>query len=107
MPAAGVNTSLLQTKLYRPPLTEDYVPRQRLYARLEKIIQRPLTLVSAPAGYGKSTLLSAWLKSVDCSGAWLTLDEQDNDLTSALHFPGDSEAPYHQYLPETLCAQAA
>ena len=82
MPAFGVKTSLLQTKLYPPPLTEDYVPRRLLHTRLEQITQRPLTLVSAPAGYGKSTLLSAWLEHIDCCGAWLTLDEYDNDLGS-------------------------
>ena len=42
--------------------------------------ERPLTLVSAPAGYGKSTLISCWLEAVDCPTAWLSLDERDNEL---------------------------
>jgi LuxR family maltose regulon positive regulatory protein len=39
-----------------------------------------LTLISAPAGYGKNTLASCWLAARDCPGAWLSLDERDNDL---------------------------
>jgi len=39
-----------------------------------------LTLISAPAGYGKSTLVSCWLESIDLPSAWLSLDEGDNDL---------------------------
>jgi LuxR family maltose regulon positive regulatory protein len=82
MPKVDAKTSLLLTKLYPPPLTEDYIPRQRLGERLKQVDQRPLTLVSAPAGYGKSTLLSAWLNEWACPGIWLSLDERDNDLGS-------------------------
>jgi LuxR family maltose regulon positive regulatory protein len=73
-------TSLLRTKLYRPPVTEDYVQRPQLHSRLDRIFRRPLTLVSAPAGYGKTTLASAWLQSEARPGAWLSLDDGDNDL---------------------------
>jgi len=45
--------TLLRTKLYRPPITADLVPRPRLLERLNQRRQRPLTLVCAPAGYGK------------------------------------------------------
>jgi len=77
--------TLLRTKLYRPPLTQDLVPRPRLLERLDRGRRRPLTLVSAPAGYGKTTLVSAWLQSLaqetlSVPGAWLSLDEEDNDL---------------------------
>ncbi len=71
---------IIQTKLYRPPLQADFIPRPQLLAQLDGWQQRPLTLVSAPAGYGKSTLVSAWLESLDGPTAWLSLDEQDNDL---------------------------
>ncbi|MBC2710741.1 MAG: AAA family ATPase [Desulfosarcina sp.] len=47
--------------------------------RLNHHRHRPLTLISAAAGYGKSTLASDWLESVDVPGAWVTLDENDND----------------------------
>jgi len=52
---------LIRTKLHRPPVTKDHLHRERLLDRLEKNRQRPLTPVSAPAGYGKNTLLSCWL----------------------------------------------
>ena len=54
---------LLATKLYMPPLRPDLVPRPRLVERLDAGLHRKLTLVSAPAGSGKTTLVSAWLSS--------------------------------------------
>jgi len=47
---------------------------------------QPLTLVSAPPGYGKSTMISSWLESVDCQYAWLSLDENDNELGGFLRY---------------------
>ena len=44
------------------------------------------TLVSAPPGYGKSTLVSHWLSSVDCKAAWLTLGSTDSDLRQFLSY---------------------
>jgi LuxR family maltose regulon positive regulatory protein len=76
---------LLTTKLNIPPLRPETVPRSRLLERLNTgILQnggfgRKLTLVSAPAGYGKTTLAIKWLKNTHISVAWLTLDESDND----------------------------
>jgi len=73
---------LLATKLHIPPLRPDFVPRRRLLDRLETGLQRKLTLISAPAGYGKTTLLSEWRassRSQALSFAWVLLDEQDND----------------------------
>ena len=74
------NIDIIRTKLYRPPVTKDLVPRSHLLERLEYCRQRPLTLISAPAGYGKSTLASSWLEASDCPGAWVSLDEDENDL---------------------------
>ncbi len=73
---------LLATKLHTPPLRPDFVPRRRLLARLETGLRRKLILLSAPAGYGKTTLLSEWhasSQSQTLSFAWVLLDEQDND----------------------------
>jgi LuxR family maltose regulon positive regulatory protein len=73
---------LLATKLHIPPLRPDFVPRRRLLDRLETGLHRKLTLISAPAGYGKTTLLSEWHASLQgraLSLAWVLLDEQDND----------------------------
>lgn len=72
--------SLLTTKLYRPPVTPDLEPRTHLVERLANNRHRPLTLISAPAGYGKTVLVSMWLEASDCPIAWLSLDETDNDL---------------------------
>jgi LuxR family maltose regulon positive regulatory protein len=73
---------LLATKLHIPPLRQDFVPRRRLLDRLETGLRRKLVLISAPAGYGKTTLLSEWHASSQDRGlslAWVLLDEQDND----------------------------
>ncbi len=78
---------LIQTKLYRPPLQADLVPRPRLLDALNahwKI--RPLTLISAPAGYGKSVLASMWLESCDSPSGWISLDERDNDLGTFIDY---------------------
>ncbi len=74
------NIDIIRTKLHRPLLTEDLIPRTQLLERLEHRRQRPLTLVSASAGYGKSTLVSHWLEISAYSGVWVSLDEDDNDL---------------------------
>lgn len=79
-------SSLIQTKIHRPPLPVDLVARPRLIEWLERRRERPLTLVSAPAGYGKSTLISCWLQSADCPSAWLSLDEHDNELGEFLRY---------------------
>ncbi len=70
---------LLTTKLSVPPLRADLVQRLRLFERLKEGLARPLTLVSAPAGFGKTTLVTEWLNSAERPFAWLSLDESDND----------------------------
>jgi LuxR family maltose regulon positive regulatory protein len=69
----------LQTKLYIPPPRSDLVPRPRLSERLEAGTRGKLTLISAPAGYGKSTLVSEWITRSKVPTAWLSLDASDND----------------------------
>ncbi len=78
--------SLIYTKLHRPQVGSDFVSRPHLLERLEKHRQRPLTLVLAPAGYGKSTLVSSWLESCDCPGAWVSLDKNDNNFQQFLSY---------------------
>ena len=70
-------TPLLATKLYIPPARANRVPRSRLIEQLN--IPRPLTLIAAPAGFGKTTLLSNWLPQSQHCVTWLSLDEDDND----------------------------
>jgi LuxR family maltose regulon positive regulatory protein len=71
---------IIETKLNRPLIPDGMVPRTQLLRRLDKHRSRPLTLVSAPAGYGKSILISSWLEASDCPGAWVSLDKNDNNL---------------------------
>jgi LuxR family maltose regulon positive regulatory protein len=75
-----VHSQLLRTKLYIPPVHPQLVPRPRLTARLDEGVrlERKLTLVSAPAGYGKTTLLSEWVARSGGAVAWLSLDKDDN-----------------------------
>ena len=77
---------ILRTKMKRPPVTADYVHRPRLSEYLDQQLERPLALVSPPAVYGKSTLVSCWLDSCDRPSAWISLDENDNDLRQFLSY---------------------
>ena len=70
---------LAGTKIHRPSFPADYIVRPNLVQRLENGCCRPLTLVCAPAGYGKSTLVSSWLTMSERPSAWLSLDAGDND----------------------------
>src|SRR3990170_2574015 len=70
---------VLTTKLYFPPQRPNLLPRPRLTAELSKGLGRSLTLISAPAGFGKTTLVSDWLRALDRPATWLSLDEGDND----------------------------
>src|SRR5512143_3740538 len=74
-----MDPTLLATKLYVPPPCATLVARPRLAAELSKALTRRLTLVSAPAGYGKTTLVSNWLHDMKITAAWLSLDDGDND----------------------------
>ena len=72
---------LLTTKLYIPPTRANLVPRPRLTQRLNEGLTRKLTLVSAPAGFGKTTLLSDWIPHSPRCVTWVSLDDGDNDPT--------------------------
>ncbi len=79
-----MSTSVLATKLYIPPARPKAISRPRLVERLTEGLHRKLTLICAPAGFGKTTLASAWVASCGPPVAWLSLDEGDNDLTRFL-----------------------
>jgi len=83
-----MTTSLLATKLYIPTSRPDLVPRPRLIQQVNNGIPRKLTLISAPAGFGKSTILSDWVWQAKqhMRIAWLSLDDGDNDLTRFLTY---------------------
>lgn len=84
----NLKTELVTSKLFIPPLRSNLVPRPRLAQILNEGLRtkRKLTLVSAPAGFGKTTLVVAWLKQIDIPAAWLSLDEDDNDLPRFLAY---------------------
>jgi LuxR family maltose regulon positive regulatory protein len=91
----------MRTKLYRPRSSSDVIPRTRLIERLNVSLESQITLICAPAGFGKSTLLVQWVQTNDHTSAWLSLDKHDNDLLTFVHslavslqtaFPGAFEA---------------
>src|SRR5216683_3193493 len=79
-------TPILATKLYIPPLRPHVVIRSRLLERLNEGLHRKLTLIAAPAGFGKTTLVSAWVAGCDRQVAWLSLDAGENDPTLFLTY---------------------
>lgn len=72
---------LARVKLTRPHIVDQLVHRNRLLDYLNEAGKKPVTLLAAPAGYGKSTLLAEWLSRVSYRAAWLSLDESDNNLS--------------------------
>ena len=79
--------SLLASKLFVPPARPELVPRPRLIERLNADLERDgrfarrLSLICAPAGFGKTTLASTWLSTLPHPHAWIALDQGDNDPT--------------------------
>lgn len=71
---------LARVKLTRPPLTPEFVARPQLFRQLNNGIANPVTLIAAPAGYGKSTLLTAWLAGAALASCWLSLSASDDEL---------------------------
>lgn len=79
-----MTTPLLATKFYIPPVRPELVPRPRLVERLNGGMARKLTLVSAPAGFGKTTLLSEWI-----AGAVAPAERQHGRAQHCGREPGD------------------
>lgn len=111
VPAATVETppvdddldNLLQIKLQLPISPGDLVPRVDLHTRLDSGRERPLTLVSAPAGYGKSVLIGSWFEQSDWASAWLSLDRNDSSLRQFLaYFISAIRTVFPQACPGTL-----
>ena len=71
--------NLLRTKLFIPRPHPDLVDRLRLKQHLNRVFEARLTVISAPAGYGKTTLLGKWILERNLDVAWISLDERDND----------------------------
>src|SRR5260370_14638322 len=77
-----IQNQLLTTKFYVPVASGPLISRPRLTSLLDESLKRPFTLVSAPAGFGKTILLSTWVRSLETRQllvAWVSLDEEDNE----------------------------
>ncbi len=81
-----MTTSVLNTKLYIPSTRTKLVPRLHLAEQLNAGLRRKLTLISAPAGFGKTTLVAEWVAGCERPVAWLSLDGRDNDKTRFLTY---------------------
>jgi LuxR family transcriptional regulator, maltose regulon positive regulatory protein len=77
----NMGNALLVTKLHVPSTRSPMVQRNRLLEKLNQGLNSKLILVSAAAGFGKTTLLSEWVQQVKWPLSWLSLDERDNDPT--------------------------
>lgn len=97
-----MNKELLSTKLYIPHYRPGMVPRLRLKAQLNAVLTSRFILISAPAGFGKTSLLSEWLSDYHGLSAWISLDKGDNDPARFLRYliagirsivPGAGEIP--------------
>jgi LuxR family maltose regulon positive regulatory protein len=75
------NNPLLHNKLMPPRLNSNVIRRDDLLAHLDQGLSRKLTIVTAPTGFGKTTLVSMWISSRRFASAWVTLDQNDNDTT--------------------------
>jgi LuxR family transcriptional regulator, maltose regulon positive regulatory protein len=71
-------------KLHRPRALAGWIVRSRLLNRLDQVLQEPVALISAPAGFGKTTLISQWLDRCPLPNAWLQLDEGDHEIPAFL-----------------------
>lgn len=105
---------ILQTKLNRPSVTRDLVVRPRLLRRLEEGLNGAITLIVAPAGFGKTTLVSSWLQTatgddgLPLPATWLSLDEGDDEPTVFLqYFIAALRVIFPEACPETLKLLAA
>ncbi|HTP07372.1 MAG TPA: LuxR C-terminal-related transcriptional regulator [Anaerolineae bacterium] len=81
-----MSTVLLKTKLYIPVARPELVSRLRLIKRLNEGLSRKLILIAAPAGYGKTTLLSSWARGCGQPVAWFSIDDRDNEPTRFLAY---------------------
>jgi len=90
---------ILKTRLYKPPINNKLVVRERLIARLNDESDRPLKLIVAGAGYGKSILMSQWLDTIRKKHCWISLEEDCNELQIFLSY---LIAGIQQRFPESM-----
>lgn len=86
-------------KLHRPRATAGWISRPRLLERLDPVTQEPIALISAPAGFGKTTLVTQWLERCPLPNAWLQLNESDHEIAAFLE---GMVAALRQLFPDCL-----
>lgn len=79
MSGTASSAGLIKTKFSKPGVNHYLISRQRLYQKLDNALKRKLTMVTAPAGYGKTTAVLEWLEKCDLPAAWLSIDPDDNN----------------------------
>ena len=99
-----MDQQILRAKLYVPRGRVDNVPRPRLYERLDDGVRHELTVVSAPAGFGKTTLLADWSRRSERPVAWVSLDERDDDPVRFLSYVIAAIGTIHKDFGETTRA---
>jgi len=99
-----VTLPLLETKFHIPPVRSRLVSRPRLTERLNEGLARKLTIISAPAGFGKTTLLSEWVAGCARPAAWLSLDKGDNDPARFLAYFVAAIQTIHQDIGQSVIA---
>ena len=77
---------LIKTKLFIPHLRTKLVQRTHLIEKLNGTADRKLTLISAPVGFGKTTLLGEWISDSEIPAAWISLNKSDNDPVQFIHY---------------------
>ncbi|MCB0111291.1 MAG: NACHT domain-containing protein, partial [Caldilineaceae bacterium] len=95
---------LLQTKLHIPLLRPQFVARPAITTKLLAGAVLPLTLIAAPAGFGKTTLISEWIAQTHQPVAWLSLDEEDNEPSRFLLYLVAALRSVHAHVGESTLA---
>ena len=94
---------LLATKLAIPPMyCKKIISRIRLHHRLDRGARLPLTLITAPAGFGKTTLISAWLQQRQEAVAWVSLEASDNDIVRFWRYVITALAKLHPHIRDQI-----
>ncbi|GCF06550.1 LuxR C-terminal-related transcriptional regulator [Dictyobacter arantiisoli] len=94
---------LITTKLAIPPqYLNRLIPRTHVYTQMDAGLQRPFILVTAPAGFGKTTLVSEWIRQRHVQAVWVSLEETDNDLLRFWHYALTALHPLHLGLDALL-----
>ncbi len=102
--ATLADRQLLRAKLYVPRGRPGAVPRSRLYERLDEGVRRDLTVISASAGFGKTTLLADWSRQSGLPVAWVSLDERDDDPVRFFSYLMAAIGTIHEGFGETTRA---